>query len=87
MFICKKIQISCIVGDPKKLSAAMDGSCYNSGASHYGVKVCDCKSKGIYKQVIHRTMEEIAQEYTELQALMKISYIKHLMAGKCNILH
>ena len=37
-----------ILGDPKKLSAAMDGSCYNSGASHYGVKVCDCKSKGIY---------------------------------------
>lgn len=37
-----------ILGDPGKLSIAMDGSCYNSGASHFGVKVCDCRSKGIY---------------------------------------
>ena len=37
-----------ILGDPDKFSIAMDGSCYNSGASHYGVKVCDCRSKGIY---------------------------------------
>lgn len=37
-----------ILGDTKKLSIAMDGSCYNSGASHHGVKVCDCRSKGIY---------------------------------------
>jgi hypothetical protein len=37
-----------ILGDLKKFSIAMDGSCYNSGASHHGVKVCDCKSKGIY---------------------------------------
>ena len=26
----------------------MDGSCYNSGASHFGVKVYDCRRKGIY---------------------------------------
>lgn len=32
----------------KKFSIAVDGSCYNSGASHTGVKVCGCKSKGIY---------------------------------------
>jgi len=37
-----------ILGDPNKLSIAMDGSCYNSGANHYGVKICDCRSKGIY---------------------------------------
>jgi hypothetical protein len=37
-----------ILGDTKKFSIAVDGSCYNSGASHTGVKVCDCKSKGIY---------------------------------------
>lgn len=37
-----------LLGDVSALSIAMDGSCYNSGASHYGVKVCDCKSKGIY---------------------------------------
>jgi hypothetical protein len=37
-----------LLGDSKKLSIAMDGSCYKSGASHFGVKVCDCRSKGIY---------------------------------------
>lgn len=37
-----------ILGDSSKLSIAMDGSCYKSGASHFGVKICDCKSKGIY---------------------------------------
>lgn len=37
-----------LLGDSKKLSIAMDGSCYKSGASHFGVKICDCKSKGIY---------------------------------------
>ena len=37
-----------ILGDVNNFSIAMDGSCYNSGASHYGVKICDCKSKGIY---------------------------------------
>lgn len=37
-----------ILGDPKKFSIANDGTPYYSGASHYGVKVCDCKSKGIF---------------------------------------
>ena len=37
-----------ILGDINNLSASFDGSCYNSGASHHGVKICDCKSKGIY---------------------------------------
>ena len=37
-----------ILGDIKNFSIAADGSCYNSGASHTGVKVCDCRSKGIY---------------------------------------
>jgi len=37
-----------ILGDPKKLSVAADGTPFYSGANHYGVKVCDCKSKGIY---------------------------------------
>ena len=36
-----------ILGDLKKFSIAMDGSCYNSGASHHGIKACDCRSKGI----------------------------------------
>jgi len=37
-----------ILGDVNKFSIAMDGSCYNSGASHTGVKICECKSNGIY---------------------------------------
>lgn len=37
-----------ILGDVKMFSFAMDGSCLNSGASHHGVKICNCKSKGIY---------------------------------------
>ena len=37
-----------LLGDTKALSVAGDGSPYCSGASHYGVKVCDCKAKGIY---------------------------------------
>lgn len=34
-----------ILGDTKKFSFAVDGACYSSGASHSGVKVCDCKAK------------------------------------------
>jgi len=37
-----------LLGDTKNLSVAFDGSPYYSGASHYGVKVCDCRFKGIY---------------------------------------
>lgn len=37
-----------ILGDVKKFSLAMDGSCLNSGASTFGVKVCECRSNGIY---------------------------------------
>lgn len=37
-----------ILGNPKSLSISNDGTTYYSGASHYGVKVCDCKSKGIF---------------------------------------
>mgnify|MGYP001011239796 CR=1 FL=1 len=37
-----------LLGDTNNLSVAFDGSSYYSGASHYGVKACDCRSKGIY---------------------------------------
>ena len=37
-----------ILGDTKKFSIAADGTCFYSGASHLGVKTCDCKDKGIY---------------------------------------
>jgi hypothetical protein len=43
-----------ILGDTSKFSIAMDGSCYNSGASYTGVKICDCRSKGIYNCQCHR---------------------------------
>lgn len=37
-----------LLGNTSSTSVAFDGSPYYSGASHYGVKICDCKSKGIY---------------------------------------
>jgi hypothetical protein len=37
-----------ILGNSDNFSIAMDGSCYNSGASHFGVKVCECRANGIY---------------------------------------
>jgi len=37
-----------LLGDPDHFSTAHDGTPFYSGASHYGVKVCDCKSKGIW---------------------------------------
>jgi len=37
-----------ILGNPKKLSVSGDGTPLETGASHFGHKVCNCKSKGIY---------------------------------------
>jgi hypothetical protein len=37
-----------ILGNQQAFSVAADGTPFYSGASHYGVKVCDCKSKGIF---------------------------------------
>src|SRR5690554_5914313 len=37
-----------LLGDINSLSIAGDGSPVYSGASTYGIKVCDCKSQGIY---------------------------------------
>jgi len=37
-----------LLGDTKALSVAGDSSPYYSGGNSYGVKVCDCKAKGIY---------------------------------------
>ena len=33
---------------PKTLDVSGDGTCIKTGASHYGVKICDCKNQGIY---------------------------------------
>lgn len=35
-------------GNPNHFSIANEGTPFYSGASHYGVKVCDCKSKGVF---------------------------------------
>jgi len=37
-----------ILGNNNDISVAFDGTPFYSGASHYGVKVCNCRSKGIY---------------------------------------
>jgi hypothetical protein len=37
-----------ILGNQQDFSIAVDGTLFYSGASHYGVKVCDCKSKGSF---------------------------------------
>jgi hypothetical protein len=38
-----------LLGDVNDLSLAGDGTSFDSGASCYGVKACNCKNKGIYK--------------------------------------
>jgi hypothetical protein len=43
-----------ILGNQQAFSVAADGTPFYSGASHYGVKVCDCKSKGIFNCKCHR---------------------------------
>ena len=43
-----------LLGDVTKLSVAGDGTPFNSGGSHYGTRVCDCKKNGIYKCKCHR---------------------------------
>jgi hypothetical protein len=37
-----------ILGNQQAFSVAADGTPFHSGASHYGVKVCKCKFKGIF---------------------------------------
>lgn len=37
-----------ILGTPDELSMAHDGTAFYSGASHYGTKVWNCRSKGIF---------------------------------------
>ena len=38
-----------LLGDVDALSAAFDGTAFYSGASPYGIKVCDCISKRVYR--------------------------------------
>lgn len=46
-----------ISGNVNAFSFAGDGSPYYSGASHYGVKTCDCASKGIFNCSCQRNLK------------------------------
>jgi len=37
-----------LLGDINKLNISGDGTCIKTGASSYGIKICDCRSKGIF---------------------------------------
>lgn len=38
-----------LLGDTSNLSVSGDGTIIESGGNHHGIKVCKCKSKGIYR--------------------------------------
>lgn len=38
-----------LIGDIHKLTISADGTLFRTGASHFGRKTCNCRSKGIYK--------------------------------------
>jgi len=47
-----------LLGDINNLAISGDGTCIISGGSPYGIKVCDCKSKGIYNCDCHRRFSD-----------------------------
>lgn len=47
-----------ILGDTNKLDISGNGACIKSGGSPYGIKVCDCVSKGIYNCTCHRRFSD-----------------------------
>ena len=47
-----------LLGDTTKLTISGDGTCINTGGSPYGIKVCDCVSKGIYNCDCHRRFSD-----------------------------
>ena len=47
-----------LLGDTDKLAISGDGTCVNSGGNSYGVKVCDCKSNGIFNCNCHRKFSD-----------------------------
>jgi hypothetical protein len=42
----------------KSVSVSGDGTCIETGASHYGKKVCKCKQSGIYKCTCNRVFSD-----------------------------
>jgi len=47
-----------LLGDTNKLAVSGDGTCINTGGSPFGIKVCDCVSKGIYNCHCHRRFSD-----------------------------
>ncbi len=47
-----------LLGDTSNLTISGDGTCINTGGSHYGIKKCNCVSKGIYNCNCHRTFSD-----------------------------
>ena len=47
-----------LLGDTNKLTISGDGTCINTGGSPFGIKVCDCVSKGIYNCDCHRRFSD-----------------------------
>jgi hypothetical protein len=43
---------------PNSVSVSGDGTCIETGASHYGKKVCKCKKEGIYKCTCDRVFSD-----------------------------
>ena len=47
-----------LLGDTQKLVISGDGTCINTGGSPYGIRVCNCKSKGIFSCDCHRRFSD-----------------------------
>jgi hypothetical protein len=47
-----------LLGDTNNLAFSGDGTCVDSGGSPFGIKVCDCKSKGIFNCDCYRRFSD-----------------------------
>lgn len=47
-----------LLGDTNKITVSGDGTCINTGGSPFGIKTCDCVSKGIYNCHCHRKFSD-----------------------------
>jgi len=43
---------------PNSVSVSGDGTCIETGASHYGIKVCKCKQSGVYRCTCSRVFSD-----------------------------
>jgi hypothetical protein len=46
-FVDRSVELG-LIPDPLNLVLAGDGTCIRTGASHFGVKVCDCRKNGVF---------------------------------------